>query len=168
MRGSNMPGRFTIDDEIANIRDGMHQDLQMPAGQSVQWWVYDETNSVVDDIYGTASTETGRVWQRPIRIPCLSAQVIQGQTHHQERGFYNVDMLHLTIDLRVVWRLIPSLPDNADAHLRDRVVFRGQVYSPFQVWSRGIVDEKYAVLSVDLTQVETDEMVNDSQFYPAS
>lgn len=161
-----MPGRFTIDDELDNIHDGMHQDLLMPAGQWVDWWVFDEDASSKDPIYDTASQDSpqGRVWQRPIRIPCLGARVLQGQTHHDDRGFYNIDQLSLTIDMRTVWRLLPSLPNGADAHIRDRVVFRGQVYSPYQVWSRGQVFDKYTVLSVSLIQVKTDEMVNDPQF----
>ncbi len=161
-----MPGRFTIDDELDNIHDGMHQDLQMPAGQWVQWWQYDETKTTKDAIYDTptyASPE-GKYWKRPIVIPCLAAQVFQGQTHHDDRGFYNIDRLHLTIDTKTVWRLLPSLPNGADAHLKDRVVFRGQAYSPYQVWARGQVFDTYTVLTVDLIQVKADEMVNDPQF----
>lgn len=166
MRGSNMVGRFTMDDELDNIHDGMHQDLRMPAGHTVQWWQFDSTGSAVDDIYDVAISveDEGRYWTRPITVPCLGARVIQGQTHHDDRGFYNIDMLHLTIDMRVVWRLLPTLPEGTDSHLRDRVVFQGQAYSPYQVWSRGLVDDKYTVLSVDLLQVKPDEMVNDPQF----
>lgn len=161
-----MPGRFTIDDELDNIHDGMHQDLQMPAGQWVQWWQYDETKTTKDAIYDTPTYESpeGKYWKRPIVIPCLAAQVFQGQTHHDDRGFYNIDRLHLTIDMKTVWRLLPSLPNGADAHLKDRVVFRGQAYSPYQVWARGQVFDTYTVLTVDLIQVKADEMVNDPQF----
>lgn len=166
MRGSNMPGRFTIDDELDNIHDGMHQDLQMPAGQWVSWWQFDETNSTKDAIYDTPTylDPQGKKYRRPIEIPCLTAEVFQGQTHHDDRGFYNIDRLHLTIDMRTVWRLLPSLPANLDAHLKDRVVFRGQAYTPYQVWARGQVSDHYTVLAVDLLQVKADEMVNDPQF----
>lgn len=166
MRGSNMPGRFTIDDELDNIHDGMHQDLQMPAGQWVSWWQFDETNSTKDAIYDTPTylDPQGKKYRRPIEIPCLTAEVFQGQTHHDDRGFYNIDRLHLTIDMRTVWRLLPSLPANLDAHIRDRVVFRGQAYTPYQVWARGQVSDHYTVLAVDLLQVKPDEMVNDPQF----
>lgn len=161
-----MPGRFSIADELANIHDGMHQDLQMPVGQWVQWWVFDEAQTTTDDIYDVATyaNPDGRYWKRPIEVPCLSAQVYQGQTYQDERGFYNIDSLHLTIDMKTVWRLLPSLPQGSDSHLKDRVVFRGQAYSPHQVWSRGQVHNTYTVLSVDLLQVKSDEMVNDPQF----
>lgn len=166
MRGSNQPGRFTITDEIDNIHDGMHQDLQMPAGQWVDWWQFDAARSTKDDIYDVASYDNpaGRIWKRPVSIPCLSAQIFQGQTFQDERGFYNIDRLHLTIDMRTLWRLLPSLPEGSDTHLKDRVVFRGQVYSPYQVWSRGQVGHTYTILTVDLTQVKSDELVNDPQF----
>lgn len=163
-----MPGRFSIQDEITNIRDGMHQDLQMPAGQTVRWWQWDDTASTIDEIYdtgySTGDQSNGRMWKRPIDIPCLTAFLYQGQTHHDERGFYNIDRLHMTIDMKVVWRLMPALPENADAHLRDRIEFRGAIYQPYQIWQRGQVKYDYTVLSVDATQVKPDEMVNDPQF----
>lgn len=166
MRGSNMTGRFTIPDEVLDIRDGMHQDLQMPAGQSVQWWLFDSAQSEKDAIYDVASSTSleGRAWQKPITVPCLGAMIIQGETHQDDRGFYNVDRLHLTINMDDVRRLLPTLPNGADYHINDRVTFRGQVYQPFQVWARGQVARFYTVLSVDLLQVKNDELVNDPQF----
>lgn len=166
MRGSSMPGRFTINDELDNIHDGMQQDLQMPAGQWVDWWQWDSERSSRDPIYDTAATSPpeGRIWLRPISIPCLTAHIYQGQTHPDERGFYNIDRLHLTIDMRTVWRFLPTLPEGADEHLKDRIVFRGQVYSPYQVWALGQVADSYTVLTVDLVQVKADELVNDPQF----
>ena len=166
VRGTNMPGRFRIDDEIANIRDGMQQDLRMPVGQSVQWWVFNQELTTADVVFDVATDKSpdGRYWDRPFTLPCLSAEVIQGETHHDERGFYNVDRLHLTVSFADIQRLLPDLPNNTDIHLKDRVGFRGALYQPFQIWSRGQVADHYTVVSIDALQVKPDEVVNDPQF----
>jgi len=63
--------------------------------------------------------------------------------------------------------LIPelrALPTNPDAFLRDRVVFKNQVFSPRQVLPKGIITNDYTLFSVVCYQVNAEELINDPQF----
>jgi hypothetical protein len=51
-----------------------------------------------------------------------------------------------------------------DLYLRDRVVFRSEVFSPVKVGLHGLIKEKYTLVSIQCHQVNSEEMVNDSQF----
>lgn len=81
--------------------------------------------------------------------------------YQNDRGFYQVDTLRLFINYDDVTHFIPDLTDNPDQHLKDRVEFRDQIYVPNRIFPRGQVQMEYVVLTVDLTQVKDEEMVND-------
>ena len=161
MRGSNILGRFDDKYEVKSNRHGISQDLQRPVGQSVNWHMFNPTASVVDPIYDVGDSTGGRVWDAPIVIPVVNAYVFQSEMHQNDRGFYTIDTLRLFINYDDVVRYIPSLDADPDQRVKDRVDFRGQMYTPNRVFPRGQISMDYTMLTVDLTQVKDEEMVND-------
>jgi hypothetical protein len=164
MKTNHPQGRFSIEYEIDSFTRGIAADLRRPVGTEVQWWVYDSATSQADAIYDVGSTATGRVWKSPIQVPVINAQVFQGVTVPNERGFYNVDVLRVSAIMNEILDLIPDITDSPDNHIKDRVVYRGAVYRPTRLYMRGQVISTYTILTLDLTQVAPEEMVNDDQF----
>jgi hypothetical protein len=88
-----------------------------------------------------------------------------------ERGFYNVDTLHLTLNVDDVKDVSPEMfTDNGlvkptvDFINRYRVVWKGQVYRPVKTQPAGLVAERHTLIVIDLMQLAPDELVNDAQF----
>lgn len=161
MRGSNVIGRFDPEMEVKSIRHGINQDLQVPVGQSVLWWKFDASATTTDDVYDVGSPSGGRAFMSPLTVPVVNAYIFQDQLFDNDRGFYQVDTLRMWINFNDIAVLLPDLEANPDTHLRDRVEFRGQRYTPTRVFPRGQVDYDYMVLMVDCTQVKPEEEVND-------
>lgn len=161
MRGSNTVGRFDPEYETKSIRNGISQDLQRPVGQEVFWYLFDEGASQVDPVYDVGASDGGRVWKKPFRMPVINAYIFQNELYQNDRGFYQVDTLRLFINYDDVNRLIPTLDSQPDVHLKDRVEFRGQMYAPNRVFPKGQINLEYMALTVDMTQVKDEEMVND-------
>lgn len=168
MRASRPSGKFSTKYELDSMLDGIEQDLQHPVGQEVDWWLWDSTATVLDPIYGVGSsgdsTSGGRRWKSPFKMPVINAQVFQGQTMQNDRGFYNTDILRVTVSMNDVRRKIPDLITTPDLHLRDRVIFRNEIFRPTRLYLRGQVLTTYTILTIDLTQVAPEELVNDEQF----
>lgn len=59
---------------------------------------------------------------------------------------------------------LKSLPTNPDAYLRDRIVFRNQVFQIKQLFPKGIITDDYTLFTIDCVQVNPEELVNDPQF----
>jgi hypothetical protein len=92
-----------------------------------------------------------------------------------ERGLYTVDQLRLTFNVDVIRNSISKLrgttttdddyfSQDPDRYLRDRIVFRSTVWSPAQFFPRGLVGNDYTLITLDLNQVNAEELVNDPQF----
>jgi hypothetical protein len=111
-----------------------------------------------------ASATTGRKWTGPFNIPVVRAVISQGQAKTSATGYYNSDTLHLTFNIEDVQKYAPNIIIRPDINNRDRIVWRGQVYRPFAIQERGIVSERFTILSVDAIQLMPEEMVNDLQF----
>jgi hypothetical protein len=157
-------GRFTTNFEVDAMFRGMRDDLQRRVGMTVAWSIWDAETTGVDPVYGVGSLDVGRRWQDPIDVPVIVAQVFQGQTSQNDRGFYNTDVLRFTVSMDDINRAIPDLVDHPDRHIRDRVLYRGSVFTPTRLYLRGQVLTSYTVLTIDLNQVMPEEMVNDEQF----
>ena len=179
MRGDNREGRFNIPYERGSIVSGTSVELVATVGTFIDWWIYDSASTVIDPIYdvGSSSMSGGRIWKTPITIPVVNAHLEQGVTVQGERGFYNTDQLTLTINVDVIenhlnfyganYNNIPQLKNievNPDAYLRDRIVFRDEVFTPTRVLPEGIIQNNYTLLRVQCNQVNAEELVNDSQF----
>lgn len=157
-------GRFTSDFELVSVQDGIDADLKNPVGTKALWFVFSKTNTVVDPIYDTAAQSSGRIWRGPYPLPIIRAIVTQGKVPTSQRGFYNADTLHLTINSRDIEKIDAGVLGNPDLENRGRIVWKNQVYRPFSVQQRGIIAEDYALVVVDCIQLSSEEMVNDSQF----
>jgi hypothetical protein len=180
MRGEIREGRFDINYERGSIISGTSTEMVHTIGTEVQWWIFDPVATHVDPIYDVGSSDPatgGRRWKGPLIVPTINAFISQGATVQNDRGFYNTDTLHLTINVDVVedqlsllgssLATIPQLSTveiNPDEFLRDRVVFRDEVFTPVRVFPKGIIKDHYTVLSIELNQVNPDELVNDPQF----
>lgn len=165
MRSSDPGGRFSLTHyEPASILDGIDSDLRSPVGQWATWWTWDSEGTDVDPIYDTGQWEGGRKWKDPIRIPTYGAFLAQGMTVQNDRGFYQTDLLRVSLSVANVRRLIPSLLTSPDQHHRDRIVYRDEVFIPTRIYLRGLVRQQYTVVSVDANQVNPEELINDPQF----
>lgn len=176
MRGERVVGRFSVDHERGAIISATSKEVVRTVGYNVEWWFYNSTSSVVDPIYDVGSNSGGRRWDGPHSIPVVNAALFQGVTVQGDRGFYNTDVLRLTINMDVIdgsslsgaeSQIIPELkylPTNPDSYLRDRIVFRDQVFTPKQVFAKGIITDAYTLFSIDCNQVNSEEMINDPQF----
>ena len=180
MRGERREGRFSVMHEQQAIKGAITTELVRTVGTTIDWWFYDQVNTVVDPIYdvGSYSAAGGRRWTGPIVVPVVNASIFQGTTpSNDERGFYNVDTLRITINVDVVRQgnnlvgsnsgTIPQLSMleiNPDHYLLDRIVFREQVYQPIKINTLGFITDRYTVISIDCTQVNPEELVNDPQF----
>jgi hypothetical protein len=172
MRGSKVQGRFKVDFEHLSINEGIVDELRDPVGSTVNWYLWDaqffedHPEEVIDDIYDVSSQVPGqgRKWKNPFELPVIMAQQIRGTNVMNERGFYTTDTLRLVISVADVERLLPALMNNPNVHIRDRIVFQGQAFVPTRVLPRGRYANNYAVVTVDCNQVNSEELVNDSQF----
>jgi hypothetical protein len=158
-------GRFNTDFEHSEIHDAISKDLTEPVGSSVLWYQFDALATVVDPIYDVGSSAgVGRLWKPAVNVDVIRAVIKHGTVEHSHEGFYNADSIHLTIDKEELSKALPSLFNNPDPLNRDRIIWQGQVYRPLLSQLRGIVLEKFTVVSLDCRQIMPEEMVNDSQF----
>jgi hypothetical protein len=168
-RACSPGGRFTSDFESDAILTGIDMDLKKAVGTSALWYYYDEVNTVVDPIYDVGGTPPyspprGRLWKGPFTIPLIKAVISQGNTKFSQAGYYNADTLRLTMSSKDIENIIPGVMDNPDDQNRSRVVWKNQVFRPFNVQQRGIISEGFILLTVECSQVMPEEMVNDPQF----
>jgi hypothetical protein len=157
--------------EAASIYEGIAEELGGTVGVDVDWFEWknyylDENyTDIVDDIYDVSSSVVGkgRRWKLPFKMPVVMAQWVRGTNVMNERGFYTTDTLRLVINVGDVQRLMPSLLTDSNNHIKDRIIYRGEVFIPTRVLPRGSFGYRWAVVTVDCNQVNPEELVNDPQ-----
>ena len=171
MRAAAPGGRFTSDFEMNRIGDGIDADLTNPAGTVAEWWVFLKSESTTDDVYDVEPIGVGRVWYGPKPVKVVRASITQGTTHVTQRGYYNADTLHLTLnveDLRFVSPDLFTTKGRPKARISDanryRIVWHEQVYRPIKTQQMGLVQDRNALVVLECIQVMPDELVNDAQF----
>ena len=172
MRGNKVQGRFKIDYETTSMDEGIVDELRDPVGTTVDWWLWDaaalaaDYATWVDPIYDVSNQEVGhgRRWVEPFQMPVIMAQQLRGTNVMNERGYYTTDTLRLVIAVDDINRLLPAMIDNPNFHIKDRVVFQGEVFVPTRVLPRGRYKDRYSVVTIDCNQVNAEELVNDPQF----
>ena len=110
-RHSHPGGRFDVTSyEQKSILDGIDSELRAPVGHHALWVEYAPDTTEVDRIYDVADhEEVGRQWKfPPIRIPAFSAFIFQGPTMHNDRGFYNADILRLSVAMNILEDIFPA------------------------------------------------------------
>ena len=163
MRHSDPGGRFSVPFEQKDIFAGIDGELRAPVGHHVQWIEFDRDSSQVDAIYDVADQMSGRQWTDPVRLPAYAAFIYQGPTQHNDRGFYNTDILRVSVAMDVVERIFPGLVWEPDAHIRDRVLYRGKIFIPTRIYLRGLLRNAHTIFTIDANQVNPEEYVNDPQ-----
>jgi len=172
MRGSKVQGRFTVGFENKSINEGVVDELRDPVGSIVDWYIWDEAYFeanpllVVDDTYDVSNQGTGlgRKWKDPFQLPVIMGQLMRSTNIMNERGLYVTDTLRLVIAVADVERLLPAMLNDPNVHIKDRVVFSGEVFIPTRVLPRGRYKDYYSVITIDFNQVNAEELVNDVQF----
>ena len=171
--GTDRNSRFDMDYEAKSMYEGIAEELGGTVGQEVSWFRWqeyfleDNYNSVVDDIYDVSNSSgpiTGRRWMLPFKMPTIMAQFVRGTNVMNERGFYVTDTLRLVLNVGDAQRLLPSLITNPNNHIKDRILYRDQVFVPTRVVPRGSFGYRWAVVTVDCNQMNPEELVNDPQF----
>jgi len=171
-RGTNQSSRFGMDYEANSMYEGIAEELGGTVGQQVDWFrwqdYYVDANytSVVDDIYDTSSgvSGQGRRWMLPFKLPTVMAQLIRSSNVMNERGFYVTDTLRLVVNVGDIQRLIPEMMSNPSSHIKDRILYMGEIYTPTRVLPRGSFGMRWAVVTIDCNQVNPEELVDDPQF----
>lgn len=164
MRHSDPGGRFTIPWEQISIFDGIDGELRAPVGHHVQWVIFDEEASRTDAIYDVADNVIGRQWKEPpLRIPAYAAFIYQGPTMHNDRGFYNTDILRVSVAMDVIERVFPEIVWEPDKHIKDRVLYRGKVFIPTRIYLRGLLRNSHTIFTIDANEVNPEEYINDPQ-----
>lgn len=173
MRGTKIQGRFNIDYEGKSMYEGIAEDLGATVGVEVDWfrwqeyYVQDNYETVVDDIYDVSSSTPGegRRWMLPFKMPVVMAQLIRSTNTMNERGYYITDTLRIVVNAGDARRMLPSLVgENPNQHIKDRILYRGQVFTPTRVLPRGHFGYKWSVVTIDCNEVNPEELVNDPQF----
>lgn len=171
MRSYNVGGRFDSDFESDQISEGITADRTNLVGTTAQWWKFDSVNSTKDPIYDVEPIGTGRLWIGPKTLSIITATVDEGSSLLNERGFYNVDTLHLITNIDDVYAIAPELfTDRAlvsttiDFADKYRIVFKNEVYRPIKTQPMGLVGNRHTLIDLALTQLAPDELVNDAQF----
>lgn len=171
--GADRNSRFSVDYEAKSIYEGIAEDLGGTVGVEIDWWrwqeYYLEENyaTIVDDVYDVSSSVTGegRRWMLPFKMPVLMAQLIRSTNTMNERGFYTTDTLRVVINAGDASRLLPSLVgEDPSQHIKDRITYRGQVFTPTRVLPRGHFGYQWSVVTIDCNEVAPEELVNDPQF----
>ena len=172
MRGNKVQGRFKIDFETLSMDEGIVDELRDPVGTEVDWWIWDDAALAadyanwVDPIYDVSNQDPtkGRRWNDPFKMPVILAQQLRGTNVMNERGFYVVDTLRLVVAVDDINRLLPAMINNPNNHIKDRIVFQGEVFVPTRVLPRGRYKDRYSVVTIDSNMVNSEELVNDPQF----
>lgn len=166
MRGYIQGGRFDSDYEVDSISAGINQDLQRPVGTTAEWYVFDPDNTRVDSVYDVGSSDgAGRRWRGPYELPVIRAVIKQGNVPTSDKGYYNADTLHLTINAEDIEKVSPGVVGHPDLQNRGRLIWLGEVFRPLKVQQTGVVADRFILVSVECIQVTSDELINDPQFY---
>jgi len=171
MRAHTPGGRFDADFESDRISEGITEDLTNPAGNTAAWWKFNAAISVKHPVYDVEPLGAGRVWSGPQTLKVIRTTITQGTNPMTAQGFYNTDVLHMTLNIDDLFDVSPELfysrsliRPELDSANKYRVIWKGQVYRPIKTQSAGLVAERHTLVVLDLIQVAPDEMVNDAQF----
>jgi hypothetical protein len=173
MRGKNPQGRFDMNYEKLAIYEGIHEELVQTVGVNISWfrwrndYLEENFDTIVDDIYDVSSSESGggRLWMLPFQLPVVMARIVRGGSMINDRGFYAVDSMTLSVSAGDIKKFLPDILKNEpNEFIKDRIIYRGQVFTPTRVLPQGHLGYDWTVVSIDCTEVNAEELVNDPQF----
>lgn len=159
-------GRFSVDYETSEIYRGL-RDWQRWTGDKINYFrfIYEQSN--VDPVYGEATPPNGKIYFGPNLVPALHVIHVEGNNEERDEGFYYNDTAHVTMSFDQINRLGLGQEDittQTQNYLKDRFEYRGKIYRVTNVQILGQIQRKPIVITLDGTQVRSDELVNDPQF----
>lgn len=166
MRGqrTDSSSRWSINYELDSISRGIEEDIQRVLDQHAKWYRFLADPSRIDPVYDVGDYDGGRVWSEPIKINLVQAVIQQGPQFHNDRGFYTVDNFSFAVNAKEFTDKIPEVALSPDAFLRDRIEFMGNLFAPTTMFPRVHIGKRIVLLTVQATQVKSEELINDPQF----
>jgi len=157
-------GRFSVDWETNEIYRGL-RDWQRWTGDQFQYFRFAYDQSDADPVYGEATLPKGRVYFGPNLIPALHVIHVEGDNQNTENGFYYNDAIHCTLSFDQVKRTgLERMDLSTQNYLKDRLVYDNKVFRVTNIQILGQIQQRDIIITIDGTQVQPDEMVNDLQF----
>lgn len=160
-------GRWMADVETDQIYGAM-RGWRDVSGDWVDYFKYDASATLVDDIYDEAVGK-GRVYKLAVRIPVLHVTLTPGDNQNTDMGFYYNDTLTIVCAFD---QFVRTGMDYADVqqgnYLKDRVYYNQKVFRVLSMTPRGKIQERPTMVAIECTQLKPDELVDDQQFMPWS
>jgi hypothetical protein len=101
----------------------------------------------------------------PFKLPAFMARIVRGGNMMNDRGFYVVDSLTLSVSAGDMQKFLPDILRNEpNQFIKDRILYRGQVFTPTRILPQGHVGYDWTVVSIEAAEVNAEELVNDPQF----
>jgi hypothetical protein len=156
-------GRFNSDHETDNMFHAMRgwRDVY---GDWLSYYRFDRAATTIDPVYGEAVGQ-GRVYQAPVRVPCLHVTHLRGANENGTAGFYTSDDLDATIPFDLFIQMGMSYADiDTQNYLKDRVVYDTKVFRVTNIAVRGQIQERDIIVGLTASQCKPDELVDDQTF----
>jgi hypothetical protein len=157
-------GRFSLTYEQDQM-DAALRGRQDEIGDSVNWYRFDKADSVMDDIYDEG-VGIGRVYKGPFPVPMMHVVHDEGPNENGDGGFYYNDSVHATASFDQLRRRagFQFVDIDHQLYLKDRLVYDDRVFRITRLSIIGQVNRRDVIVSIDATQVKSEELVNDAQF----
>lgn len=154
---------YTVRDHLRHTNKAV-TGYQRYTGLTVLWWEWDQVHTTVDALYDEGSATGHRRWYAPKYIPVYSLIRTDRTERPGAEGFYDANSIHISALLEQLKKAGLTNPANSQAHLFDRIGYAGAIYEirTYQIHGRLRVYE--TDVGIDATQVNPEEVVNDSDF----
>jgi hypothetical protein len=156
-------GRFNTDAETLRMFDGM-RGWENAYGDYILYFELNSQQTQYDDVYNEA-IGVGRVYNNPIRLPCLHVTHMRGENENGEVGFYYNDDLTATVSSQMFQTsgMILARVDTGE-YMRDRLVYDQKVFRVTKLSVLGQIQERDTIISIEATEVKPDELVDDADW----
>lgn len=156
-------GRFNTQAETNEINWGLRGSVDT-VGDEIRYYRFDRADSVLDTVYDEGS-DVGRVFRGPFTVPVIHATHVEGESEQSDTGFYSNDTLHVSASFSMLARVgLAEMDLKTRGYLKDRIVYDDVVFRVVKMEILGQIQQKDVIVSIDATQVEPDELIDDYQF----
>ena len=134
---------------------------QLEAGQLVQWFRYDVTDSTSHPVYDVGPN---RLWYPPTTLPCFIGEYRRAGKNFDDDGLYLIDTAHLIVSYDAFFHTTMPDPDiTGQNHLNDRVAFDGKLFHVTGFYPEGRMADYFLTISIDVAQVAVEDLAEDPQ-----
>lgn len=157
-------GRFDVNYETNEVYFGLRGHRNAQIGDVVQYYRFNISNTGINDVYDEGYG-IGKQYTGPIPLPCLHVVHEDGSNENLDTGFYYNDSIYVTAAFDQMYRTGLRFQDlEHQDYLKDRMVYDNKVFRVTAIHVVGQIQERDMIVSMEGTQVQTDELVNDIQF----